>query len=113
VSTNPFKGYEWEELAEYWAKKYSARELDPAPYEEEVEGETELLAVLRKFIESGSDDKERLAELAQDVRLFLEALEQEAEKIDYSAPIWHGLRQVEDDYTLLNFTHALLPYMWT
>ncbi len=74
-----------------------------------------LLDEIREHIWDAFDDmrQELDMDVQNDMRLFLEELEMQAETICYQAPIWRGLLWIEDDFTFVQFFDLLLPEMLT
>jgi len=52
-------------------------------------------------------------EVADTIRSYLGALFDRCSKVGrYSAPLWRGLIQIEDDRTLIKYTAVLLEHLW-
>lgn len=148
---NPFKGYDWTELIEYWnvqipqdefpdfdgdepdwdnltnypvkggysysdwydneaSEEYKEYMKGYAQYEKDVEYISQQ--AIRNYMHS-SYEKEWKQKIASDLRLFITALRDQSDKIDFQTPVWNALLEIKDDYTLLSFVELLIPAMWT
>ncbi len=96
-SFEPFKGYDWSELAARFGVDVTGREgLD----------DVEPLVV---WIESHRLwENERIAKTCREFLAALIAVDPTANK-----PVWKGLAKVKDDGTFMDFFIHLLEWMWT
>jgi hypothetical protein len=95
-----FKGYDWAELLPHFGMEYDI-EL----------GEVQL-ADLQETITSwfGQDEP---TDMIATLRQFLSALIVSKQELNYSAPIFQGLLEVEEPMTFCRYFALLLPEMWT
>jgi hypothetical protein len=49
----------------------------------------------------------------REIRRFIAALADAAEKWCHWAPVWRGVAAVEDDYTFMQAVYALRGHLWT
>ena len=95
-----FKGWDWTELASCWGCRCTKDE----------ECEKAIDKYICERLPFGSEKEiSKQKECAKDLRRFLKKL---VKGPGCSKPIWQGLLQVEDNYTLLSFTRVLLTFMW-
>lgn len=55
-------------------------------------------------------DKEKI--VASEIRVFVMALFETSDGKFDNAPLWKGLLEMENDYTLLKYTSILIEHMW-
>lgn len=79
-----------------------------------TEDHEEVLAEkLKRHIASHMHNEEDMVEIAADMRRFLRALYEEAEKTDYSYPVYKGMLEIESDVTLGQWVIHSLNKLWT
>ncbi|HEX9058560.1 MAG TPA: hypothetical protein VF941_00085 [Clostridia bacterium] len=97
-----FKGIDWTELSIYFGiieKDYEGGN-DKAVLEETKE-------YLKLALYS---DKE--VETANSIRLFVQKLYSNSNGVKANAPIWKGLSEVRESFTIIKYTIILLEQMW-
>lgn len=94
-----FKGWDYEELGDCWKlfKKFNA--------------DIDTDKIIIDYLRNEGDKKKKI--IARDIRLFLTRVLSQGINVGYWAPVWRGLLEIKDDYTLIQVTIPLLPYMWT
>ena len=112
----PFDGWDWTELAKAWnvyipddywipgMKGYHETAYDHSPVIWLIE------SALKQY--DGQRDTRVMRKLANDCRVYLKRLGDEENSHTYSGPMWLGMSQIESDWTLLQFVHTLIGYMW-
>lgn len=94
-----FKGYDWTELAKCFGL-----------FENEYEDELTLKKTKDYLVTNHFSNTEYLA---KEIRRFLFELYKNClQSKRYSTPVWKGLLNIEDDFTLIKYTIILLEYMW-
>lgn len=94
-----FKGYDWTELTECFGL-----------FDKELEDEMLLQKTRNYLVSKHFSDGDYLA---GEIRCFLRMLYQNCLKAQrYNTPIWKGLLDVKDDFTLIKYTIILLDVMW-
>ncbi len=97
-----FEGVDWTELS----KCFGIIGEDFQGNKEEV-----ILEETREYLyQSFLTDREK--EVADTIRVFLERLYENSKGVKENAPVWKGLLEIKDDFTLIKYSGILLEYMW-
>jgi hypothetical protein len=95
---NEFLGRDWTEISKHFG-------ID-------CNNEQEALIKTKAYINSVlMTDKENV--VASEIRVFVKALHEKAEGKFDNAPLWKGLLEMKNDYTLLKYTSILIEHMWS
>ncbi|TQR33947.1 hypothetical protein [Brevibacillus brevis] len=97
-----FEGIDWTELSIYF-------EVVEQNYDG---GQDEKVLNLTKDFLRSTLMSDREAEVANGIRQFLTKLYKNSIEHKHNAPIWKGLLEVNDDFTLIKYTILLLEHMW-
>lgn len=98
-----FEGYDWTELAVHFGILSK---------EENVQDDTESLNKTKEYLHSTLFDEEKQKEIVIPLRQFLDKLYNMSLRHSHEAPIWHGLLEITDNFTLIKYSIILLEYMW-
>ena len=114
LNNYPFMGWDWMELAhswnvyipeDYWIKDigdYLHNDYDPVVW---------LINSASQHY-NGMTPTRPMRKMANDVRIYLRLLGDPDISHTFSSPLWIGLSNVEDDWTLLSYTAELIGGMW-
>lgn len=97
-----FEGVDWTELSIYF-------EIVKQDYDG---GQDEKVLLLTKDFLQSVLMSDRETEVANGIRQFLTKLYNNSIEYKHNAPIWKGLLEVNDDFTLIKYTILLLEHMW-
>jgi hypothetical protein len=98
----PFNGWDYTELAEAWNLYIPVWPMDDKLIEYYLEG------LFRNY--NGNKPTRPMRKAAKDIRLFLTELSKS--KISYQSPMWKGMSEIKDDFTLIQMTIPNIGYMW-
>jgi len=93
-----YEGKDWTELSKQFGL-----------FENDLEDEITLQKTKDYLVSKHFSDTESVS---SEIRLFLRALCRNCDGNKYTTPIWKGLLNVEDDFTLIKYTIVLLEHMW-
>lgn len=68
---------------------------------------------IKRYISSRMDNQEELEEMTKDIRRFLQALYKESKEVDYNYPVYEGMLNIKDDFTLCQWVLKSLSKLWT
>lgn len=94
-----YKGYDWTELG------IRFNLLSEKDFESNNYNEDQLLEDMQTYLRRNAD-----AETVQHLREHLTLLVEHDNS--YKTPVWEGLLNVKDDFTLIRISIPLIPYMW-
>ncbi|WP_438449322.1 hypothetical protein [Gorillibacterium sp. sgz5001074] len=96
-----FDGKDWMEISTYFGI-----------CENSLLNEEDILKKTREFLGSALYDSDAEEKVAEVIRNFLTALYTRCSKGKHTGPLWKGLLEIEDNFTLIKYTCILLEHMW-
>lgn len=105
----PFKGWDYMELAEAWGVYMPD---DDSLYIEDPALPLKyfIVSVMRGY--NGVNDTRPMKKLANDCRIYLKKLGDPETSHTYCGPMWLGMANIKDNWTLLNHVMVNIGYMW-
>lgn len=116
----PFKGWDWRELCEAWDIYVPDDFYEPDPKNEwgfhpTCSERDPIKWFIKGAIKNemfGGKKSRPLMKCAKDVRIFLRLLGDEEQSNTFSTPMWRGMAEITDDYTLMCHTIDNIGAMW-
>ena len=100
----PFDGWDYIELAESW-NLYIPTSIG---IEDHLFIKWYLGGLFNNY--NGQAPTRPMKKVAKDIRLFLTELAKS--EISYMTPMWKGMSEIKDDFTLIQMTIPNIGYMW-
>lgn len=95
---------DWSELAVYWGLPYSE--------DDEVLAKT-ITDYIKKNLAFGETGAKLNEQIKRDMYNFLDALIADEEVKGYSTPMFKAMKEIEDDYTFVEWFCNSLRLLWT
>lgn len=114
-----FKGHNWTELGKAWGlyrpeeEKFEGVEKETGLGFFEYYHYRRIQDKLKEEMYLPKPNQEPNQEMVKDLKVFITKLAEQADKINYCAPVWRGFLAIEDDQTLLSWVHDNLLRMWS